>query len=252
MIEVTVVVSIIALLIGILIPTAQAVRNHSYITQCASHMQRLGQAMTMYITVNRSLPRTTYVPGDKLVNGTGVKSTDPFAADGPQPNDITASIHLLRSTQKLPAELFICPFTDTEKSVPDPASAQTQANFSDYHLNLGYSFACPFPESGHAVRPARLLSKSFILAGDLNPGLPVDGDNPEPITLKSSASRQRLANSGNHGRDGQNLLFGDGHVEWMTTVFAGPLEDNIYTNRDGSRTAGPTDDLDTLLLPAEK
>jgi prepilin-type processing-associated H-X9-DG protein len=36
-------------------------------------------------------------------------------------------------------------------------------------------------------------------------------------------------NSANHDGAGQNILFGDGHVEFNTSAFAGMKRDNIYT-----------------------
>lgn len=252
LVEVTVVVGIIALLIGILIPTAQAVRHQSFITQCASHLQQLGAAMRMYVDENRSLPRTTYAPGAPLTAGTGIKSADPFGIDGPLPNDVTASIHLLRRTQKLEASLFVCPFSEPERAIVDPADARRRSNFTDYRANLGYSFAVPYPAEGASMpRPSRLLSKSNILAADINPGLAGLDDNVALPTLRSPSRLQTMANSANHAKDGQNVLYGDGHVDWVTSAFAGPLEDNIYTNRRNETWAGPVDDLDVMLLPTD-
>lgn len=251
LVEVTVVVGIIALLIGILIPTAQAVRHRSYVTQCASHLQQLGVAMRAYVTEYRSLPRTTYVAGAAMMAGTGVMSKDPFNGVGPLPNDVTAAVHLLRRTQDLPADLFICPFSDAERAIADTGKASRQSNFSNYRVNLGYSFANPYPESGLGIRTSRLLGKSFVLAADINPGFAGIGDNAALPTLDSRGSELRMANSVNHDKDGQNVLFGDGRVEWTTTAFAGPFEDNIYTNRRGETWAGPVDDLDAMLLPTD-
>ncbi|HEV7299453.1 MAG TPA: hypothetical protein VGN72_08835 [Tepidisphaeraceae bacterium] len=247
----TVVVGIIALLIGILIPTAQAVRHQSFITQCASHLQQLGGAMTMYINENRSLPRTTYSQGMPLTAGTGIESTDPFGVDGPRPNDVTASIHLLRRTQKLPATIFVCPFSDAERAIPDKIDARLQSNFSNYRQNLGYSFAVPYPDHGPSPRPSRLLTKSYILAADINPGFAGADDNAALATIESPARIATMANSANHAKDGQNVLYGDGHVDWVTTAFAGPLEDNIFTNRRNETWSGPIDDLDVMLLPTD-
>jgi len=248
---VTVVVGIIALLIGILIPTAQAVRHRSFVTQCAAHLQQLGQATRMYVLENGSLPRTRYEPGMQIVAGTGAGVADPFAADGPRANDITAAIHLLRKAQRLQTDLFVCPFSDSDMAVAETVDARLQSNFSDYRRNLGYSFATPYFESSRPVRVTRLLGASFVLAADINPGFAGLGDNAALPTIESRGRELRMANSVNHNKDGQNVLFGDGHVEWTSTAFTGPLDDNIYTNRRGETWAGPVDDLDAVLLPTD-
>jgi prepilin-type processing-associated H-X9-DG protein len=75
-------------------------------------------------------------------------------------------------------------------------------------------------------------------------------------------------NSNNHQQEGQNVLYGDGHVEFQQSCFCGPLlgigtntyNDNIYTARTdngaqphggGSITAGPYDNLDNVLYPTD-
>ena len=71
----------------------------------------------------------------------------------------------------------------------------------------------------------------------------------------------REGNSNNHGKDGQNVLYGDGHVEFQNNPFCGTSRDNIYT-RGGPTwdTADrPSQDLiaspytanDSVLLPTD-
>jgi prepilin-type processing-associated H-X9-DG protein len=72
------------------------------------------------------------------------------------------------------------------------------------------------------------------------------------------------ANSPNHAGDGQNVLYGDGHVDWVPTVFAGcprPVSgaprDNIYAFGPDVNAAAPSagsygaarDQYDSVILP---
>jgi len=79
------------------------------------------------------------------------------------------------------------------------------------------------------------------------------------------------ANSNNHGGDGQNVLYADGHVDWSPTVYCGsprPISgaprDNIYTaaspmtsdpaQNKGSgveATNNPLDQYDSVMLPSD-
>jgi prepilin-type processing-associated H-X9-DG protein len=61
----------------------------------------------------------------------------------------------------------------------------------------------------------------------------------------------KKANSENHERDGQNVLYGDGHVDWTHNPFCGVAADNIYTTRDGQVDASPVDRADSVLLPTD-
>jgi prepilin-type processing-associated H-X9-DG protein len=45
------------------------------------------------------------------------------------------------------------------------------------------------------------------------------------------------SNSINHGLAGQNVLFADGHIRFLSTRKIG-ADDDIYTNRDGRVGAG--------------
>jgi prepilin-type processing-associated H-X9-DG protein len=65
-------------------------------------------------------------------------------------------------------------------------------------------------------------------------------DRP-PFREKACGARQ---NSPNHGGQGQNVLFTDGHVEFLTQpTFAGA---NIYLNRKGQARAGVSNDDNPL------
>jgi prepilin-type processing-associated H-X9-DG protein len=72
------------------------------------------------------------------------------------------------------------------------------------------------------------------------------------------------ANTPNHAGDGQNVLYGDGHVDWQPSPFCGsqrPVvavsKDNIYTRgvnagawgKSGGTAGAPQDEHDSVMLP---
>ncbi|HLL89971.1 MAG TPA: hypothetical protein VK324_11775, partial [Tepidisphaeraceae bacterium] len=85
--------------------------------------------------------------------------------------------------------------------------------------------------------------------------------NATTLALKSdsSSSAARPMNSPNHDKDGQNVLYTDGHVDWSTTVWCGSQSDNIYTrglaNAAGdaqqSPAASDTAGGDNSVLPTD-
>jgi len=243
LIELLVVIAIITILMAILLPTLEHVRHQSYIAKCASKLRQIGMALSTYSNENHGdYPRTRYAPGSPPTAGTGAASPDPFAASGPQPNDVSAAIYLLRRTQNVPAELFICPYNDVTTFEPDTADPLTHSNFTDYRKNLGYSYANPYPskavEDG-GYRLGRNMRATFAIAADLNPGTKAKGEG----------------DSRNHEDEGQNVLWGDGHVTWeqspaLDVDLAGFANRSIYQNRAGQTAGLPNDKDDSVLLPA--
>jgi prepilin-type N-terminal cleavage/methylation domain-containing protein/prepilin-type processing-associated H-X9-DG protein len=261
LIEILVVIGIIAVLIGILIPTIEHARHQAYKDKCASNLRQIAQAMGIYGTENHnSFPRTIYIPGQPITYGTGATAPDPFTggAGGVAPNDVTAAVFLLLVTQKLPPEIFICPYNDETTFSTDAAATPPVAgrsNFTDYAKNLAYSIANPYPSTAAVAAGYPLkqtASAELPVAADLNPGVNPPISDVLSVAPGASSSQMSKALSRNHERDGQNVLYNDGHVAWHTDPFAGRGGDNIYTTADGKVDASPVDVRDTILLPPVK
>jgi prepilin-type processing-associated H-X9-DG protein len=263
-VEVLVVILILVAVISFLLPTFRRSRRGESWVRCSSNLKQIGLAMLLYSNENRGhYPRGLYVPGDdvKPVWGTGTTSPDPFA--GPQPNDVSAALFLLLRTQDITSEVFTCPSSDTERDTYGGGtnSAINRANFTDLKKNLSYSMHNPYVSNG-VIRPAEWkladkdwwtnrMSAEFAVASDINPGTTGRDDNVLYPNDTSSSKDMKQANSNNHDGDGQNVLFGDGHVEFLQNPFVGIQRDNIFTNRKGQVVASPIDATDSLLLPTD-
>jgi prepilin-type N-terminal cleavage/methylation domain-containing protein/prepilin-type processing-associated H-X9-DG protein len=254
LIEIVVVIGIIAILMAILLATVEKVRHQAYRANCASNLRQVGQAVLMYVNEHHGeWPRTTYLPGAPPVYGTGSTASDPFAAaGGPVANDVTASVFLLLRVAKLPPAMVMCPYNDVNVFHAEPKPVLSRANFTDYKTNLGYSFANPYPDPAAVTAGYKLsgrLSAEFAVAADLNPGVAPPRDDVRAPTPGAVTSVQKLGLSRNHEKRGQNVLFGDGHVQWHETALCGVRGDNIYTNTADAIDASPVGKDDTILLP---
>ena len=228
LIELLVVIGIITLLVAIILPALEKAREQTNTVRCASNLRQIGMALQLYADANHnSYPRTLYVPGAPLTAG-----TDPV-----QPNDTSAPFFLLMRSQNLPPLLFTDPYQDEVQFTPDSPIFGNRSNFTNYRANLAYSYANPYPDqkvadAGYKLSPSQ--KASFVLAADMNPGTGLG------------------FNSRNHEGQGQNVLFGDGRVEWWTSTDAGINKDDIYVNRLGVVYGSPLDSTDDVLLPAAK
>jgi len=85
----------------------------------------------------------------------------------------------------------------------------------------------------------------------MNPGKPA-GTNYDVgfPTTTSSAKDMQKANSQNHQGAGENVLYGDGHVEFVQNPFCGSQRDCIYT-RAGGAANNPTPTAGASGLPGK-
>ena len=242
LLEFLVALGILAILIAIILPFTLSVRENERRTRCMDNLRKLADALTKYGGDNRyELPRVIYNEREMphaYTAYSGPDASDPFALPV-KPNDITASLWLLvrgnyiSSVYSPATSAFICPSSgDLPDQLTDAAGQHVgpreRANFRG-PLYLSYSYASPFSNAPGYGLKSDFLPPNFVLMSDKNPGkvkptqdVTGPGADAGPLVLKA-------ANSRNHGRAGQSVLFGDMHVEFSTTPYCGVGGDNIYT-----------------------
>jgi prepilin-type processing-associated H-X9-DG protein len=251
--------------------------------KCASNLRQIGQALLLFSNDNRgAFPRALYDQNNPtptwgtpyegnpnlkaIADVKAVSPTGPKSQVCPKPNDVTAALFILLRTQDISSDVFICPSTGL-LPFKYGGGKNTPLNWTNWPGNkaiaehLSYSYQNPYPSKAAVAKGWKLnnaIGAEFAVASDMNPGI----DALLKLTPSSAIAEMKKGNSSNHDFDGQNILYGDGHVAFEKSCFVGVNGDNIYTFGDSGTnvkdkggdgiigsSVGPND---SILLPTAK
>lgn len=228
---------------------------------CGTRLNGLYKAINTYSVTNREqFPiYKTEDPSGKVV---GFKEGDRVTGTGAVlENNITAPWWIIVRDGSVSPKSYICPASGDEEDLvalpwTDSSLGTLQKTFDFLHRkHLSYSTMNMYhPLVGKQWGPNS--NADWVFAADNNAN-DYDG-TPERHTLSKGASREdidKAENSPNHRYEGQNIMFGDGHVSFSNDPFQGPDGDNInaFAGERGSeppsvyKTAGHEQDV--VLVP---
>jgi hypothetical protein len=215
------------LLIGatLFFPALSYSRVQAQIAACQNNLRQLGVALHEYSThqPDHSFPRIE-MAGNRAVAG----------AYAPQ---------LVGNQLVVDPRLFWCP------------SAMTMRQSADIHI--------PTPEEVDALRGAELATMQQKMGGSYgyNMGFrrngrlvpPSNAGRPNYALLSDAPSDDQPGRrSANHNGTGQNVLYEDGHVEFIRSIPCPQLKDDPFHNREGRVEAGLDCDDHVLGASADR
>ncbi|MGD9721033.1 MAG: hypothetical protein AB7O59_03145 [Pirellulales bacterium] len=201
-------------------PAVSQSRFAARVTQCQDNLRRFGMALNTYSEAHGG-----FYPN--------VPAEGPCAAAG------IVAVKLRDMGLLDSSDLLICPASDLADN-PE-------------------AFRIPTEQEIYAVRGAQLAEVRKRMGGSLgfNLGFYSNGKYYSPRNLHrvryavaaDQPSAEAPYHSQNHGGCGQNVLFEDQHVEYLTTCRARGCRDHIYTNDEG--VVGPGLHLhDAVIAPS--
>lgn len=234
LIELLVVVGIIALLVSILLPSLGKAKELANRVYCAANLRGVAQSLSLYANDNTNVmpvtrpPTTAYTWVNSFAGNT---ATTGFSADqlstavpARRPGSTIAGLWMLTLTNQAPAKMYIC---KSDRAVAGPAQRVNGAGqfFDNFQDEYQISYSQVYPWLGSSVSPAwrQHLSTSIPLMSDM---APMSGDsNKNTLAPRGTAA----ANSANHDDKGQNVSYGDNHVDWQSSPYNADTQDNLFT-----------------------
>lgn len=237
--EIFAIAASIVFILALMNPFLNATRQRSRRQICQKQMSNIFQGFNNYISENDGQqPAVATVAGAPWWK---------IGDQGEENQSNTRHIYLLVKNDYVDMGNFVCPGCGA-KRLTELNSSQIK-KLKDFpsrsYITYSFQIRCQKTASG------KLKCRKIIMA-DLNPlfeRIPEDFNGQLQLKLDRNLI---TINSNNHRQRGQNVLFGDGHVEFIKTRFVGISEDDIFTLQDTDVYQGseiPSCETDFFLAP---
>jgi prepilin-type N-terminal cleavage/methylation domain-containing protein len=277
LVEMLVIVSIVALLATLIMPTLGRVRALARRTVCGTNLDSATNGLFMYAAENGGkFPTCGYGPDTSAFDVMGRDKFDnPDSADSNSRN-----LFLAVRLQFVRPRALICPATRDEPALlqsRDPVTKALQVHYdfntdtgSDFKSKCSYSYHLQFrSRDGAKGYPLTMATsdQGMALLADKNPFVKYPGSEDWKADVGFGGADPAKTNSKNHpklGEDdvrGQNVAYLNASVRWEISPTVGPYGDNIYTvwKKDGDEfdksggalrpSSMPKGKTDCILVP---
>ena len=242
LVELLVVISIIALLVTIIMPTLGRAKELAKRGACAGNLNAVVKGLETYAagwggkfpTCEFDSPSRFDVVGDAL-------TSRKFGSNEASSN--SRNLYLAIRTGDVDPEALVCPAVATDKAASRGAGKYWDfncGNGNDYVNRCSYSYHVQF-RSGHPLTMAS--NSAMAVLADKSPFVKYPGSSVGSGcqgNIGIGGGEAASTNSPNHGGEGQNVAYPDGHVSYEENPCVGVDGDNIYTVWDGENHTGGT------------
>ena len=264
--EVLVVIVVIVILFALYLPTLGKVKTLPQKLVCGTNLKVLGTAITVYANeYNDTFPQLSGMGSwsKELGFDFDLEKPDFGNAQSKTPRTITASLYLLIREMDVSPKVFVCPASNEWEFDGQNSNNLDIIELWDFgsepHNHVSYVYHNPYGR--FSANKSR--SSSFAVMADMSPwffkgnivktgenpqiwedGLPKETNlKPPQIMDIDKASLWKLGNTPHHFKNdsslytlfnkrykfGQNVLYADGHSEFVNYSNVGIDKDNIYT-----------------------
>ncbi|MCK4753515.1 MAG: hypothetical protein KAS75_08705 [Planctomycetes bacterium] len=237
--EIAAVAALILFVSGILLPPLNFARQKSWQTRCQKQLSSIFQGSSSYRgDHDGQLPSVATAAGEPWWK---------VGYQGTENHSNTRSIWLLVKGDYVDPADFVCPGRSQGRALQFDISDVSNYNDFPARRYVTYSFRIKCDKS--------LMESSHgrqALMADLNPLFEKLPQNyAGHLKLKLDESLLNI-NSINHNRHGQNVMFGDGSVNFVKSRNIGILQDDIFTLQNTDLYQGvevPSCETDAFLAP---
>jgi hypothetical protein len=208
-----------------LLPAIQRSRERMNQAGCVFNLKQLGDSLSQYATLQASLP---YPPSHRSDTHSGMFAV--MLHDAGLLKDLSVLDCPCNGPCQRVREDFAAFEQVDQIRRTDPERYRPMLRW-DYAYNVGYRQPSGQP-APYDLRHAA--------------SMPVLADSPDHINFATICA----GNSPNHGRRGQNVLYGDNSVRWLGTRRAGPHDPDIYLNNELKACPG-VHLQDAVLVPSK-
>ena len=230
--------------IGVLASVTTAARGQVNRAMCKSNLKNIGAGLKIYAVSNNGVFPSLYSTASteaamKEAWGTDLDEADGYLLPGDQERDVPgnagrqladvvpmqSNVHclwMLVRDGSCNSAVFNCPSDHEKTKDSETDSPKDWWNFQCL-TDCSYSY-----QNQLGRNTSDNVDTEAAIAADKSPRRADVADKFPPGVGRDKGDEWYKWNSPNHGYDGQNVLFGDGHVEFLDTPYCGKTGNNIW------------------------